>query len=210
MSRISPSILSRATLAVAGLTFFAATASAAEPPALDPFAPAGQSPRDDAVPGRVELSDGSIHAGHVMLTRDKRLSIYDDRAQRQREIALASIERIECEVKREWTEKEWKFKEAASNEKIYTGREYPAREYRYTITLRDGRTITGALSAIVYVQAVQPEGDRASPSASPPKQERFLLHKRDKGPSGQDLKSLVYVKRIVLGRDALEKPKSKE
>jgi len=168
---------------------------AAEPPALNPFGPAaseGQPQRDDAVPGCLELSDGSAHPGLIYLTRDKRLKIYDDRLQRQREAPLRAVKQIECKVKREWMEKEWKFKETTSDEKIYTGRSYPAREYLHTITLRDGRTITGPLAAIVYVQPSQQQ-----------EAERFLLNKRNKGVPGKSLKSLTYVKRITLGEDAL-------
>ena len=165
---------------------------AAEPPAIHPF---GQSPseREDAVPGYVELSDGSIHPGLIYLTRDKRLQVYDQQVQRQREIPLRTVQRIECTVKREWIEREWKFKETTSDEKMYTGRSYPAREYLHTITLSDGRTITSPLSAIVYVE---PQPQR--------KPEQFLLNKRAKGKLGQDLKSLVYVKRIQLGNEAME------
>ena len=88
----------------------------------------------------------------IYLTRDKRLKIYDDRLQRQREVPLQAVKQIECKVKKEWMEKEWKFKETTSDEKILTGRSYPAREYLHTITLGDGRTITGPMAAIVYVR----------------------------------------------------------
>ena len=56
----------------------------------------------------------------------------------------------------------------------------------------------GTLSGIVYV--------RADPAADP---ERYLLHKRDKGDPGTDLKSLVYVRSIQLGAMALEEGKRK-
>ncbi len=180
----------------------AAALSAAEPPALNPFGPAtseGQAKRNDAVPGCLELSDGSIHPGMIYLTRDKRLKIYDERLERQREVPLQAVKQIECKVKKEWMEKEWKFKETTSDEKILTGRTYPAREYIHTITLRSGRTITGPLAAIVYVQA-SPQQDA----------ERFLLNKRNKGEAGKTLKSLIYVKRIKLGEDALEDGKKKQ
>ena len=114
--------------------------------------PSAIAERDDAVPGYIELSDGSIHPGMIYLTRDKRLQIYDEEMQRQREVPLQAVKQIDCTVKKEWMEKEWKFKETTSDEKLYTGRSYPAREYLHTITLNDGRTITGPLSAIVYVQ----------------------------------------------------------
>ena len=65
-------------------------------------------------------------------------------------------------------------------------------------TLQNGQKIEGTLSGIVYV--------RADPAAEP---ERYLLHKRDKGDPGTDLKSLVYVRSIQLGAKALEEGKRK-
>lgn len=168
-------------------------AEADEPPAINPFGPK-TTQREDAIPGCIELSDGSVHPGMIYLTRDKRLKIYDKQLQRQREIPLRAVKRIDCKIKREWMEKEWKFKETTSDEKIYTGRGYPAREYLHTITLHDGRTITGPLSALVYLQP-----KRYSPDGEPPA-ERYVLNKRDKGIIGEELKSLVYVKRIEFGK----------
>ena len=43
----------------------------------------------------------------------------------------------------------------------------------------------------------------------PGNRRRFLLHKRDKGEPGTDLKSLVYVRSIQLGDKALEEAKSR-
>jgi len=181
---------------------------AAEPPAINPFRQA-PSEREDAVPGYIELSDGAIRPGLIYLTRDMRLKVYDERLQRQREVPLQAVKQIECNVKREWMEKEWRFKETTSDEKVYTGRSYPAREYVHTITLNDDRTITGPLSAIVYVQpedyAPPPPGEHREP----PKAAQYLLNKRDKGEVGQDLKSLVYVKRIKLGKEALKEGQKK-
>ena len=106
----------------------------------------------------------------IYLTRDKRLKIYDEQLQRQREVPLQAVKEIECKVKKEWMEKEWKFKETTSDEKIYTGRSYPAREYLHTITLRDGRTITGPLAAIVYVRAALAGEPRIDGRAVPAEQ----------------------------------------
>ena len=185
-----------------------AAAGAAEPPAINPFRPA-PSQREDAVPGYVELSDGSIHPGMIYLTRDKRLQIYDEQLERQREVPLQAVKQIECSVKKEWMEREWRFKETTSDEKVYTGRSYPAREYLHTITLQDGRTLTGALAAIVYVQPRQKKPAQTGQDQPQPKAEQFLLNKRNKGELGQDLKSLLYVKRIKLGKDALEEAEKK-
>jgi hypothetical protein len=171
--------------------------TAEEPPALDPFG-TQPGPREDAVPGYVELSDGTIRPGSVFLTRDHRLKVYDDKEERQRQIPLPAIRRIDCGVVKEWLEKEWRFKENANDEKLFTGRSYPTREYVHTVTLANGRTIRGPLSGILYVQA---EG------ADEP--ERFVLHKRDKGEPGMDLKALVYVRTVRLGAEALEEGKRK-
>ncbi len=169
-----------------------------EPPALNPFG-ARPAQREDAEPGYVELSDGSILAGSIYLTRDARLRIYDSQLKRNRDVPLRVIERIECHVEKEWLEKEWRFREAANDRKVYTGRSYPARIYVHTITLRDGRTIRGPLSAPIYVQS-DPHKKAA----------RFILHKRDKGPVGTSLKELVYVRKVELGYRALQEAKAKE
>lgn len=208
LSRIVGGLAGWIVLLTCGLLAPVATASADEPPAINPF---GQAPsqRDDTVPGYVELSDGSIHAGQVYLTRDKRLQIYDEKLQRQREVPLQVVRRIDCQVKKEWIEREWKFKETTSDEKLYTGRNYPSREYVHTITLEDGRTIEGELSGIVYVQpqSFDPATTRTYQRKTDP--ERFLLHKRDKGEIGAELKSLVYVKSVKLGKEALAEGQQK-
>jgi hypothetical protein len=181
------------------LLLLAQSALAQEPPSLNPFGNSGdQKPRDDSIPGYLETSDGRVHPGQLFLTRDARLKIYDEERKRQREIPLKAIKRIDCVILKEWVEKEWRFKENASDEKYYTGRSYPAREYTHKITLQNGQAIAGTLSAIVYVQA--------DANKDP---ERYLLHKRDKGNLGTDLKALVYVRSIQLGEKALEDGKRK-
>ena len=190
---------------------------AAEPPAINPFErppeekrdPSTDEAKDAGLPGSVELSNGQVLPGLISLTRDTRLKIYDERLERQRAVPLQAIKQIDCKVKREWIEREWRFKETASDEKVYTGRRYPVREYLHTITLADDRKITGPLSALVYLRP--PRGSApSSPSESPSARdkearvEQFVLHKRDKGGVGQELKALVYVKRIRLGRQAYD------
>lgn len=182
-----------------------ASGRAEEPPALNPFGPRSAD-RDDARLGQIELSDGRIHRGMIYLTRDMRLKIHDDRLHRQREIPLDAVERIDCEVKREWMEKEWRFKETTADEKLLTGREYPVREYVHTITLRDGRKIKGPMSAIVYLRPTTPETTTPGETRKPSEPRRFVLHKRDKGPLDANLKSLVYVRSIRLEKNSPEKP----
>jgi hypothetical protein len=169
-----------------------------ESPALNPFGTDAerQQRREDAVPGYLELSDGTIHPGLLSLTRDARLKIFEEERKQFREIPWSSIKRIDCTVSKEWVEEEWRFKENASDEKYFTGRTYPAREYAHTVTLQNDRTIRGPLAGIVYVQA-DPAGESV----------RYLLHKRDKGEPGTALRSLVYVRSIRLGEKALEEGK---
>ncbi|MCE5302707.1 MAG: hypothetical protein LLF97_06300 [Planctomycetaceae bacterium] len=160
---------------------------AADPPTINPFGPPAAT-RDDALPGRIQLSDGTTFRGRIYLTRDHGLKIYDESSQRQREVPLRSVRQIDCRVKQERMEREWRFKETASDQKLYTGRSYPQREYVHTITLTDGRTLTGPMSAVVYLD----------PNAGPKNTKTFLLHQRDKGAVGKDLSSLVYVKTIKI------------
>jgi hypothetical protein len=183
-------------------------ASADEPPAISPFGPRTVQ-RDDALPGYVETSDGKTFSGRIYLTRDTRLEIYDEAIQRQREVPLRVVKQIECRVVKEWIEREWRFRELTRDEKYYTGRSYPAREYVHTITLQDGRTITGPLSAIVYVQ---PEAEPAARRAAAPRRPeplRFLLHKRQAGEMETTLEELVYTRWIVLGEEALAEAREK-
>lgn len=190
------------------LLFLGPRARGGEPPALNPFAPV-KTDRDDAVPGYLELSDGSVRVGNIYMTLGKRLKIYDEQMKRQREVPLRVVRQIDCKVLKEWMEKEWRFKELALNEKYFTGREYPAREHEHTITLQDGRTITGGLDEIIYVRPFV--ASPSDPTAYRPEAEaeKFILHKRDKGEPGTALKSLVYVKTIRLGEEALQEGRKK-
>jgi hypothetical protein len=183
-------------------------ASAQEPPAINPFG-STTTQREDAVPGYLELSDGSIRPGQIYLTRDIRLKIADQQLQRQREIPLSAVKQIDCTIIKQWMEKEWKFKELTKDEKMYTGRSYPVREYEHTIALQDGRKISGGLSAIVYVQLADNNPAKFDASRSEIKPEQYILNKRNKGEIGEELQSLVYVKSIKLGKEAFEEGKQK-
>lgn len=212
MPRHLAGVLEPTLLGVMLVFFLHGLCPGAEPPALNPFArnPGMPGEREDAIPGYVEMSDGSIHYGRLYLTRDKRIQIYDAAIERQREIPLDKVKQVECKVMKEWIEKDWRFKELALDEKLYSGKSYPAREYKYTITLTDGRKIEGSASGIVYLLpgdygAIRPGEYR--PDGSEP--ERYLLHKRDKGKVGEQLKDLKYVKSIKLGEEALQEGKKK-
>jgi hypothetical protein len=174
-----------------------AFAAGQEAAALNPFGERS-APRADSVPGYLELSSRTMRPGKLSLTRDARLKIFDETTKQHREVPLRAIRRVDCSIDKEWMEQEWRFKENASDEKVYTGRSYPVREYRHKIILRDGRVLEGPLSALIYLE--RPDGGG---------RERFVLHKRDKGPIGSDLKSMVYVRTIVLGERALDEANRK-
>lgn len=163
-----------------------------EPETLNPFGPKPEI-REDAQEGVIQTSDGKAHEGMIYLTRDMRLKIYDEKTKRQREIPLRVIRRIDAEVKWERMEKDWQFQELAADKKLYSGKEYPAREYTHTVTLQDGRKLTGPMSAVVYLK-IPPKDEK------PSTEERFVLHKRQKGEPGTTLKELVYVKSIDFDR----------
>jgi hypothetical protein len=183
---------------VAALSPGVAARAQGDPPALNPFgASAKAGHRPDAIRGAVVLSDGSRHGGQVHLTRDARLRVYDATTKRVREVPLSAVRRVECRVTKEWLEPEWRFEANASDRKVFTGRSYPARTYAHTITLKDGRSISGPLSAIVYVKT---EGDAEA--------RRFLLHDRDKGDVGKGLKDLIFVKTIELTPPDAKAPSS--
>lgn len=206
-----PSFSTASVLCLAGLMALPGGRSLGgdEPPALNPFGPVRHE-REDAIPGYLEMSDGKVYPGAIYMTRDKRLKLYDESLERQREVPLRVVKQIECKVLKEWMEREWRFKELTKAEKYYTGRKYPSREYTHTITLNDDRTITGPLAEIVYVKPYL--DPKATPSGSyrpEAKVERFMLHKRDKGKPGEDLKSLTYVRLIKLGEEALEEGRRK-
>jgi hypothetical protein len=204
-------LATRAGYTLAGLLLACGTriAAAEEPPALNPFGQV-KTARDDAIPGYIEMSDGRILVGNVYMTRDKRLKIYDQKAERQRELPLRVIAQIQARIAKEGTEKEWRFKELALDQKLYTGRSYPWRQYLHTVTLKDGKTIVGEVAEVFYVQPIVFKADE--PLASRPDDSepvRVVIHMKDKGDFGAELKSLKYVKLIKLGKEALEEGRKK-
>ncbi len=201
----------RAGYALASLLLACGTriAAAEEPPALNPF---GQikTGRDDAIPGYIEMSDGRIFVGNIYMTRDKRVEIYDQKMERQRDLPLRVITQIQAKIAKEWMEKEFRFKELANDEKLYTGRSYPCRQYLHTLTLKDGKTVTGEMAEVFFVEPIvfkagEPLANRADNSEPV----RLVLHKRDKADFGAELKSMKYVKLIKLGKEALEEGRKK-
>jgi len=151
----------------------------------------------DALPGVVELSDGTLLPGLIYLTRGKDVEIFDTAKKgekKQRRILLAAVRTIETIVEWERMDPEWRFKTAGDPEKVYTGKSYPNRMLSYRVTLGDERVVEGHIAGQpLYVQ----------PSEG--KLRLLVLHKRHKGPVDTKFKDLVYVSRVRLGDQARKK-----
>jgi len=160
-------------------------------PAANPFGagPAGVS-RQDGVPGYIELSNGLKVPGYIYTTRAKRLKIFNLKREMYEYVPVPALKRIETIIEWERVDPEWRFKEAGNPEKVYTGRKYPVRMHGWRLTLRNDHVIEGhILGQPLYVEH---NG----------KAEAFILHKRDKGPIGTDLKDLIYIKRVEFDAGA--------
>lgn len=166
-------------------------APAGKAAARNPFS-SGEAPagRKDAVPGYLEVSTGLKIPGYIYTTRAKRLKVYNLQRQVYEYIPVPALEKIETAVEWEREDKEWRFKEAGNPEKVYSGRTYPVRMHKWRLTLRNGHVIDcHILGTPLYVM----HGG---------KEERFIIHKRDKGPIGVALKDLVYIKAVAFGPEA--------
>ena len=157
----------------------------------NPFGAEGNvSGRKDAVPGYVELSTGLKVPARIFTTRGKRLKIFNLKREAYEYVPVPALTKIEAVVEWERVDKEWRFKEAGNPEKVYTGRSYPARQLAWRLTLRNNHEILGH----VLGQPLYAEHNG--------KVERFILHKRDKGAMGGELKDLLYIKSVEFGADA--------
>jgi len=149
--------------------------------------------RKDAVPGYIELSNGVKHPGRIYTTRAKRLKIYNLKRKIYEFVPVPACKQIDVIVEWERMDRQWRFKEAGNPEKVYTGRAYPLRMLAWRLTLRNDHQIVGHILG----QPLYATHDG--------KAERFLLHKRDKGPMGAKLEDLIYIRRVVFGPDAYNK-----
>ncbi len=166
------------------------------PPERPPAGPFELEPsvlRRDAVPGYIELSDGRKIPGKIYTTRARRLEIFNLERERTEHVPVPAVKEIEAVVEWARIERQWRFKEPGNPEKVYSGRTYPARMLAWRLTLRNDHVITGhILGQPLYVTR---EGET----------ERWVLHKRQKGPIGTELDELLYIRRVVFGKPAYTK-----
>jgi len=156
---------------------------AKDEPTKPPIGRENEPPPPDAVKGFLLLSNGDRVEGDVHLTRDAVLKFYHTEKKALLSVRLAELTHIEQLPTVERMEKEWRWLENANDRKVYTGREYPLRELETILHMKDGRTLKGELAALLFVTN---ENGR----------QRFILHKRQKGESGQKFSELLYVKLV--------------
>ncbi len=146
-----------------------------------------------ALPGVIELSDGTVIAGMLWTAGDAPLAVYVEAEKRWRRVPLAAALAITAVVVQERMEDVWRWKTAGEDEKIYSGEQYPFRRFEWTLTIADGSEITGVIKG----QAI-----RVAATAGP--SDTRILAERTKGEVGQTLAELIYVQRIIISRDAME------
>jgi hypothetical protein len=143
----------------------------------------GPAADDSARAGSLKLSNGQSVSGQLSTTLDQPIRVWVESEKQYHDIPFSLIKSMDAQVVWERDEQDWKFKESGSDIKEYSGKTYPARETSYTVTLNDGQTVTGSVSAPIYLRT--PDGKKV-----------YVLHQRDKGEAGQTLKDLVYVQRV--------------
>ena len=168
-----------------------------EPPPPNPFEkPPAERP--DAVPGRLERSDGGVFRGRLYLTRDKRLELYADAEKKWHQLKLEDLAALRWEVEFEQEEREWRWKENGSDEKVYTGRKKVDRRYRTVAKRKDGTEIRGHIrGTVIYVKPEKGE------------ERRFFLYWNQPADFDQKPEDLVYVKEVVFGEEAAKEPEKK-
>jgi len=142
---------------------------------------------DDRVPGKVVLSDGTVHEGRIGTTRGKPLRLVEADTGRRLDLRLSEIRRIVVRVVKEEQYRVWRWVEDGSREKVYTGESYPRREFETEITLRNGQVHRGGIVAVLYVHV---EGRK--------KPEKMILRKERRGEVGETLADLVHVEAVEM------------
>lgn len=142
-------------------------------------------PIGDSRLGTITLSDGSHVTGSISTTAERPVRVWVEADKSYHDLPFDSIRSIDAVVLWERMEREWTFKATGSDVKVYSGRTYPARDTQYRFTLDDGTIVTGACVAPLYLHRAGGE-------------KTYVLYKRDKGPIGQKLNSLVFVRHVAF------------
>ncbi len=144
-----------------------------------------QAEDDGRVPGRITLSDGTVHEGVIRTTRGKPLRLVEAETGRRLDFQPAEIHSIRVFIESEEQYQVWRWVEDGSREKVFTGESYPKRQYETLVTLKTGQIHLGHLVAVLYVYV---EG-RAKPK-------KLFLKQKEQGEIGETLKDIVYVESV--------------
>jgi hypothetical protein len=166
---------------------------AASQAAASQAADSGPADWELLAPGVVELSDGSLYAGGIRTTTGRCLEVYQESTRLWRLVPLEALLSASAVVEQEELELQWRWKAMGVPEKTYTGHSTPTRRMSWRLRLIDGTEIVGAIKGqpIWVIRDERQVGP-------------FVLHERDKGQLDQKLSDLVYIRRIIISRRAME------
>jgi len=140
-------------------------------------------PADPGRAGYLILSDGRKIEGRLSTTPNQPLHVWIAGEKKFQDVPFSLIASIDVHVDWERQEKEWNFAASGSDVVEYSGKTYPLRMTEFTLTLKDGSTVTGATEGPIYVNDA--DGRHI-----------YIMHQRDKGTVGQTLGDLVYIKSV--------------
>lgn len=183
LAQAKPASAPASTAATAG------TAAALTPPPVNRDRPA----REDALPGVIELSDGKLLPGWLYTTMERPWVLWVESEKRWRNIPFIDVLSITAVVEEEKVEQEWRWREMGAPERVYSGKEYPTRKLQWKFHLIDGSSITGVIKG-------QPIWVEMGTTKAGP----MVLHERQKGEMDQKMADLLYIKRIVVSKKAME------
>ncbi len=207
-----------------GRSALAAGSGGARPAGRDLFGTRGgakKPARENApVPATVTWSDGRRETGKLSFTPGVPLTVYDLEGKEWVDVELADLASLVAVPREEKIDREWRWKDYGNDEKVYTGRERPRRWLDHALMLKGGEKMkVHVKGTVVYFDTVpEPEKltkptkqekpkagaapakpDAKSKSDAKPVRKRLIIRQYDRGNWGETLKSLVYVKSIVVG-----------
>lgn len=164
-----------------------ATHPASQPSATQPANPLTDPSASKGIEGTITMSNGRHYLGRISTTPEKPIRIWSEDEAQYHDIPLELIQSITAQVLWQRQEAQWHFTDSGSDIKEYTGKTYPARELLYDVTLINGQTLHGGISAPLYIFT-----DGHS--------QQLILYKRQKGPIDQELTDLLYIQHVTLGQ----------
>jgi hypothetical protein len=198
-------------------TAFAGDSGGARSPGRDLFGARGGAKKPAAenapVPATVTWSDGRRETGKLSFTPGVPLTVYDLEGKEWVDVELSDLARLEAVPRAEKMDREWRWKDYGDDEKVYTGRERPRRWLDHALMLKGGEVMevmkVHVKGTVMYFDTVpEPKESgkgKAKPDGKPkpdakPVRRRLIIRQYDRGNWGDTLESLVYVKRIEVGK----------